>query len=263
MVRISMLLPARGRPANLRESLVSVFDLAAQPDDVEVLVRFDDCDPHLAEEKAIIDCFGALKITVRVGPRVGYTGMHMMYNELGAAAKGAWLFYWNDDIEMLTDRWDDIISDAPDFSVQFPRRDVVTTTDYTVPVVGRSIYEALGATPAGPHLSLNAFNDAWISDFSAFAGTSVIRDDVVFRHHRLNDQTLREQDDGGKEWARFITPEQKAARRADMEAVLGNERWSGRFDGWNVEEVDHVGVDYIRLAAGERKAQGFRLRGRK
>lgn len=251
--KISMLLPARGRPTHLKESVMSVFDLAAKPDEVEVIVRLDDNDPCLTDEIRVLQAWPK-HVHVYVGDRVGYRAMHTMYNGCANIAVGDYLFVWNDDIFMVSKDWDLLLQDAPLFSVQFPRRDIVEHADPTLPVVGRPIYEAMG------RLSDNAYCDAWISDISAFAGTSVNRNDIVFHHHRLDDATLREQNDGGKEWARFGT--QRAERRADMDKVMAAPGWASRYDGWEVE-VEYHPVDYINLAAGEAKAHAVVLKGRK
>jgi hypothetical protein len=255
---ISLLLPARGRPKNLKQSIDSAFGLANHPEAIELLVRLDECDPCLREELAILaDHPHTDLFRIGVGTRFGYARMDQYYNGLAESAVGDWLFFWNDDIDMLTRGWDDLIREAPLFSVQFPRRDTTPTTDYTLPVVGRPIYETLG------HLSKNAYCDAWISDFSGFAGTSIIRDDIVFHHHRLDDDTLRGQANGAEEWHRFTAAEQLAMRRADMDKVMAAPAHASRFDGWNAEVTYHVGVDYIKLAAGEARARAYVLKGRK
>lgn len=255
---ISILLPARGRPKNLKTSVGSLFDLAAKPDEVEVIVILDDDDSCLREEMGILrDNKYADNIQVSIDKRLGYSAMHRYYQQCVDAARGDWLFMWNDDIDMVTKGWDDLTRDAPAFCVQFPRRDIVATTDYTLPVVGRPVYEAIG------HYSMNAYCDAWISDYSAFAGTSVIRDDIVFTHHRLADQTLADQADGGKEWHKFTQDEQLKMRRADMEKVISAPGYADRFKGWDIEVNYHVGVDYIKLAARELRAQGVTLKGRR
>ena len=151
---------------------------------------------------------------------------------------------------MLTRGWDELLCEAPPFSVQFPRRDIVANADPTLPVVGRKIYEAMG------HLSKNAYCDAWISDISAFAGTSITRNDIVFVHHRLNDATMKAQNDGGVEWQRFTT--QKPERRIDMDKVIAAPEHATRFDGWNTE-IEYHPVDYINLAAGEAKACNYEI----
>jgi len=255
---ISMLLPARGRPKHLKLSVESAFDLASIPDTVEFIVLLDDDDPHLREEMQILQAFSfADNIQIGIDRRLGYSLMHEYYNRSAEAAKGDWLFMWNDDIQMVSNGWDDLVRDAPLFSVQFPRRDITKTSDYTLPVIGRPIYNALG------HLSMNAYCDAWISDFSAFAGTSIVRDDIVFLHHRLDDMTMAGQADGGKEWQRFTEEEQLRMRRADMEKVIAAPGYAARFNGWDIEVNYHIGVDYIKLATNELRAQGVVLKGRR
>lgn len=257
--RVSLLLPARGRPSNLRASVDSVFALAARPDEVEVVVRLDVDDPHLSTEASYLATHPWSRVRVFRGPRLGYGRMHGYYNGLAKLCRSDLLFIWNDDMEMVSDGWDELICDAPRFSVQFPRRDITKTTDYTLPVVGRPLFAALGN-----RLSSNAYVDAWLSDVSGFSGTSIVRDDVVFKHHRLDDQTLREQGIGGpRQWELFKSDEQKALRRADMDAIMTAPDWASRFDGWNVEYSEHVEVAHINLRAGEAKAGAYRLKGRK
>lgn len=268
-ISISMLLPARGRPANLRTSVQSVFDLAADPDSVEVLVRLDDDDPHLREELAILEGHEAREVLVGVGPRLGYARMNDYYDALAAQARGDWIFFWNDDTDMVTRAWDELTRQCPLYSVQFPRRDTIPAesrpgydgplySDYTFPVLGRPVLEALDG-----NMSKNPYCDAWLSDVSGFAGTSVVRPDVVFTHHRLNDQTLADQAGAGKQWQQFSAEQQKAMRIEAMQKVMAHPMWVARFDDWNVERFEHIGVDYIRLLEGERRAGAYRLLGRK
>ncbi len=255
---ISVLLPARGRATHLKPCIASIFDLADSPDDVEVLVRLDDDDPQFDAECTVLRAYPPSRVKCFKGPRLGYRGMHVYYNDLADRSAGRWLFFWNDDMVMLTPGWDRLTCEAPEFSVQFPRRDTTKTTDYTLPVVGRPIFEALG------HLSLNAYADAWLSDVSGFAGTSIIRDDIVFMHHRLNDQTLREQSNGGPdEWKKFKGEIQTTLRHADMERLLTAPEYESRFAGWSVEFVEHVGVEHINLCSFYAKAHAYRLTGRR
>lgn len=256
-----MLLPARGRPRNLRTSVQSLYDLADDPDSVEVLVRLDDDDPHLQEELTILGGFGAREVFVGVGPRLGYQKMHVYFDQLAAQARGEWIFFWNDDTDMLTQGWDALTRECPIYSVQFPRRDTVSCpphSDYTFPVLGRPVFEALGG-----NMSANPYCDAWLSDVSGFAGTSVVRPDVVFHHHRLNDQTLADQAGAGKDWHQFSAEQQKSMRIEAMQKIMAHPAWATRFDGWDVEPFEHIGVDYINLLAGERRAGAYLLRGRK
>ncbi len=253
-----MLLPTRGRPDHLKRSIDSVFDTAADPSRIEVLVRFDHCDPLLKAGVAVLrEHRMTEQIRVGIASRVGYNQMHVMNNALAESASGEWLHIWNDDLEMLTPGWDALLRACPPFAIQFPRRDTVVTSDHTVPVMGREIYRVLG------RMSGNAFCDAWISDVSAFAGTSVVRDDVVFHHRRLTDATSADYNDGGREWGKFGTPEQRAERHAERESIVSAPGWAGRFDGWSVSEEPHAGIDYINLLGSSAAARSYRLLGRK
>lgn len=242
--QISVLLPARARPANLRTSIDSLFDLARTPDAVEVLVRLDSCDPCLREELAILQARKGA-VFVGVGPRLGYANMHVYYDQLAIDAGGEWIFVWNDDTDMLTSHWDELLCDCPLYSIQWPRRDTIPTakpyesydgplyTDYTFPVLGRPVLEALGG-----HLSDNPYCDAWLSDVSGFAGTSIVRPDIVFHHHRLNDATLLDQRVAHDAWKEFFKSAERGSRIAAVHKIMQHPNWLARFHGWNVESFE-------------------------
>lgn len=233
-VNISMLLPARGRPKNLKMSIESVFDLAREPGAVELVVRLDDDDPHLEEELDILRVPAPGNVQVVVGPRLGYGGMAEMYNSCAAIAKGAFLCDWNDDMLIATRHYDALIMDAPAFCIQFPRLYERPTTDYTLPFTAKRVFETVG------HLSQNAYCDAWLSDIAGYSGISVERNDIAFKHFRLNDATLKEQGiSGGDEMARFKMPEQRAQRLSDIEAIVAAPEYNTRFLGWWSEERMH------------------------
>lgn len=211
---VSALYPARGRPYALHRSTRSLLDLAAHPERVELLFAFDADDPQLASEMGIVASLGARypasRLVTVIGARRGYARLHEYFNELAALSRGAWLLHWNDDTDMVTPGWDDLLFTAPPVSVQLLRRDVCATADPTFPATGRPVYEAMG------HLSLNAHCDAWVSDVSWWAGCQVLRNDIVFTHHCMADQTARERVD---DMPRFKGPEQTAERARDIERV--------------------------------------------
>lgn len=253
---ISVLLPTRGRHDPCRRSVLALRHLAARPEEIEVLIRHDDDDPpppfsHEGDEAGAFADFRVFS-----GPRYGYGGMHRYYNELGAAARGAWLLVWNDDTDMLTPGWDLLLGAAPPFCVQFPRRDCTETTDFTFPVLGRPVYEAIG------HVATNGYCDAWLSDVTCFAGVAVLRDDIVFHHHRIEDDTMAGQHQHGPaEWTRFGSAEEGISRRAAMEAIRGAPGYADRFAGWAVDQV-RQGEGTVGLETGPVRACSYILRGR-
>jgi hypothetical protein len=251
---ISALLPTRNRPLHLRSSIDSLFALAAEPGAIEVIARLDTDDPTLHESMRVLQhSLFADQIHVGIYERVGYARCNEMWNWLAEVSHGDWLLIWNDDIEMLTPGWDALLREAPQFSIQWPRRDIVATTDYTLPVIGRQVYEALG------HITVNALVDAWLADVSAHADTSIARDDVVFVHHRLIDDTMNGQADALKDWHKFSEDEQRALRNWDRASVLAAPGWSSRFEGWKVEPVG-IALDYLKL--GPEPPRAFVLRGK-
>ena len=211
---VSVLYPARGRPYALHRSAAASLDRAARPDRVELLFRFDADDPQLASEMGVIASLARRyphsRLLAITGERHGYVGLHDYFNELAAVSRGAWLLQWNDDTDILTPAWDDLLFQAPPVSVQLLRRDVCATADPTFPATGRPVYEAMG------HISLNGHCDAWVSDVSWWAGCQVIRNDIVFAHHCMADQTARDRVD---DMDRFKGAEQTAVRAGDIERV--------------------------------------------
>lgn len=182
-ILISVLLPTRTRYEPLQRAVSTLFDLAADPESIELLLRTDDDTPTALSKIAIPDVWRKTCQEWR-GSRLGYGRMHDYYNGLAERAQGKLLFVWNDDTEMLTQGWDRLllqsIGETP--LVHFIHRDINQETDDTFPVVDRRIFEALG------HLSLHCYVDTWLSRVSLAAGLRHMRRDVVFHHHRFNDQ---------------------------------------------------------------------------
>lgn len=177
---ISVLLPTRGRPEGLKKAVDTLLETAAKPDELEFIFRFDDDEPiHLSR---------MVNGHVLTGPRLGYSKMHLYYEECIKASKGELLLTWNDDTEMLTPDWDVLLTEKayePGFGpvMQFIRRDINPIADDTLPLVPRCVYEAMG------HLSLHCYVDSWLSCVANLTGMLRFRNDVVFHHHRLSDQT--------------------------------------------------------------------------
>lgn len=209
MSLISILLPARGRSEGFMRCLYSLICHAAEPKQLEVLVRVDDDDQTGYPET--ISAIARYEITR--GPRLGYAKVYLHYNELARAARGDWMISWNDDVEMLTPRWDELVRQAPPHSVQFLRRDILETADTTFPCTGRSVFEAMG------HLSLQTHADDWVGRVAEGAGVAVKRDDIVFHHYRLDDQTSRDRDKSGYDVAGFHASRMVALRDEDIKRV--------------------------------------------
>lgn len=216
MVAISILIPARGRPLGLRKAIGSMCARANDPEKLEFLVYIDDDDESLKDVAFIEAASEGVHVGVWSGPRKGYKRLHEYYNALASHASGDWLINWNDDVEMLTEGWDALVANTkmPPHSIQFFRRDTLEHADTTFPCTGRSVYKAMG------HLSLNAHCDDWAKEIALGTGIAVMRDNIVFHHDRVDDQTSRDRDNGGYDLEGFRSAEMVAARKEDITRVL-------------------------------------------
>lgn len=108
---ISLLIPSRGRPQNIRRLTESVRATAHGP--IEIVWRVDDDDPDSLAE---IDRLGdAVVVAPRVIPTVGW-------NEAWKAASGDIFGMMGDDLVFHADGWDTMVEDA---FAQYPDRLVI------------------------------------------------------------------------------------------------------------------------------------------
>lgn len=100
---ISILLPSRGRPAQLERFLDSVEEYADKPHRVEVIVRLDEDDtaPYKLETLA------RSNVKALVGP--AGAGMGRMTNECFALASGHIIMLAGDDMVFRTDGFDTMV----------------------------------------------------------------------------------------------------------------------------------------------------------
>ena len=213
---ISVLIPSRGRPKSLAESAASLLDLAANPDQVEILVALDpdDAGPYA-------DLRLGPQVTFWTAPeRYGYMRLERYYNHLATMAKGDWLLgTWNDDARMLTQGWDAII-EAQDPAVLW----LGCTT-----MGGGNFWPAWPAawTKALGHVALVSNVDVWMSEIGRRLGrerqvpVEVFHDrkDVTGGH---DDATYAEGRAVLGSWANhpdYDTPDNRAARIRDTVTI--------------------------------------------
>lgn len=206
---VSVLMPSRGRPEPLAESVGSLRDLAADPDRIEVLVAADDDDPPTARAAETI---GA---KVLVSPRHGYAQLHRYVNALAREAAGTWLLLWNDDARMLTRHWDERVAQAEP-GVLWPRHNDSPMLNI-FPIAHRRVVELLG------HVSLSAHCDSYLQDIAHAVGIQR-RVDIEVLHDRFdltgghNDQTWREAQ-AGYRTADYHSAEMAALRQRDIDIL--------------------------------------------
>ena len=157
---LSVLLPTRKRLRWLQESLDSLFESAANPDDIEVLLAMDSDDHDT--QKGLAEYLTKYP-TVRIVEfeRKGYAGLHFYMNGLAAVARGQYFLLWNDDARMVSKRWDEVVrltvasQDGP-YVYQVQNNSGVDV----FALVPRQWYEILG------HISQVAPYDSWINDIA-------------------------------------------------------------------------------------------------
>lgn len=108
--KISVLLPTRKRTELVTKSISSLLANAANPENIEILIAYDEDDEESREYFStiwypFIEQTGA-QTSVFETERFGYLRLYRYVNFLGEQAKGDWIMFWNDDALMLTENWD-------------------------------------------------------------------------------------------------------------------------------------------------------------
>lgn len=106
MKTISVVFTSRGRPVDLVRTTDELKERAHRPDAIEIIVAVDPDDD--ATLKATLPWWLELWVAPE---RYGYTGLHRYLNHLAVMASGTWLQWWNDDMRMLTEHWDDVVTE--------------------------------------------------------------------------------------------------------------------------------------------------------
>ena len=243
---ISVLLPTRGRPELLRQSVGSLFETAMDDAAFEVLYAVD------GDDEGTLDLMiGPMLRTgtdrVHVAPqRHGYAGLHLYVNALVPHTRGRWLLLWNDDAIMQTYGWDTEIAKWPDryvldlWSNHEPRT-------CAFPCVPRWWVNRLG------HFSLNAHNDTWWQEIGERT-RRLVRIDVDVYHRRFDlsgeevaDDTTYREGLEQHQTADFYTSKVDGLIARDARVIQKlmvaqyQARWQGRSD-WDREgRLDRAG----------------------
>ena len=158
---IAILLPTRGRDGMLERSIKSLFDNAENPDQVQLMLAFDNDDElgkqHFSSHiQPWLDQRGIYYHAMEFEP-LGYIRLNEYVNALAANSDARWLVFWNDDAVMETKAWDTTIMS---YQGQFKLLAFHTHNDhpYSIfPIVPREWYDLLG------YLSPHQISDAWLS----------------------------------------------------------------------------------------------------
>jgi glycosyltransferase involved in cell wall biosynthesis len=152
-MKISVLLPTRGRVEPLIKAIRSLLDNFSNHNSIEILLRFDLDDLNTVETVKTLIAYDN-RVQFFVGQPHGYRGAYIYINELSACARGEWLLLFNDDAIMETRDWDKEIE---------KHNGKIVFLDTTIrklwfPIIPRQVFLVLG------HFSLATQCDSWICD---------------------------------------------------------------------------------------------------
>jgi glycosyltransferase involved in cell wall biosynthesis len=185
---ISFLLPIRKRPNSLKKSLESLAKTCNDIKNYEVIVVFDDDDTNTIDEfNSWEKNYNYQKIITK---RLGYDYLNVYYNMACAAAKGEWLWVWNDDAEMINKDWDLIIKEYDNqFLIlnPFNTREIDSKyllTNTLFPILPKKYYELLY------HLSPWNHIDTYIGRVCVGLIKNEFR--LLHTHDKQNDEVSKE-----------------------------------------------------------------------
>jgi len=189
---VSVLIPSRDRIDILKNSINSLLSNAGNPDNIQILIRFD------FDDKASCSRFLELPLrphdVVLFGNRFrGYKDHHLFLNDLAKLAIGEFLFTWNDDTTMISRNWDSIVKEySGQFIVLKPKHNMYTLQEFN----GNPIYPKKWVELCG-HVAMNCHTDNWVHDIATELDIQkevdiTIRNDAAHWGGFVNDQTYKE-----------------------------------------------------------------------
>lgn len=165
--KISILLATRKRTDMLKNSLASLINLASDPNNLEIMLAFDNDDEETfswVEENVLTDLDDkGVSYTCMSFDRLGYIRLNEYYNTLALEADGDWLFFWGDDAIMETQDWDkEVIA----YTGKFRVLRALTHKCHPLaifPIVPKKWVDMFG------YFSAHQLNDNWVSQVAYIA----------------------------------------------------------------------------------------------
>ena len=106
-INFTLILNSRGRVPLLKKLFDSIIFTTKDLSQIEIIITIDDDDaPTIAylEQAPIKE---RCKVTVICGPRI--KNINISFNHMATLAIGRYIFNLNDDVEFLTENWDEIV----------------------------------------------------------------------------------------------------------------------------------------------------------
>jgi hypothetical protein len=200
-------------------SLDSCYSLAADPSRVEAVLKVDEDDTDTV--KAAEGLYQKLPMQVLCSPRGGgYRDMHLWLNRMAQMARGDWLLLFNDDAEILTQDWDNLLL-MQAASMAYPGvrscmltvlKDVDNPDAHSFLAIRRPVVDILG------HLAQSPFVDGWLHKvMHALRLTASINIEV--KH--LRGEKPYDASASDLLWWTLTSPEAVTAQLLDMHRLMG------------------------------------------
>jgi len=181
-IKISVLLPTRGRFAAFKKSVQSLLDTSNDVNNFEILLAMDNDDIETVRDT---EEYIKSKNNIRlfVCERHHYLNLNNYYNDLSEKSIGNSLFLWNDDAIMESSRWDDIIiKEHEKFCVISPKVSNMerywNTQGVLFPIIPRKWFDLTG------RLSYVQAADSWIDILSKRLGLLHNVGEISIQHDR-------------------------------------------------------------------------------
>lgn len=112
MKTCAILIPSRARPDRLHKTMTSIFNTVKNPENIEVMLRFDDDDIISIERMDEFKKYPST--TVLIGSRQkGWLSLNLFYEEMAAVANSHWVWIMNDDAIFEGNDWDEQLAQIP------------------------------------------------------------------------------------------------------------------------------------------------------
>lgn len=214
---VSILIPTRGRPRGLTDTVGSLYNLAKEKSNLEFIFKVDDDDKETTNlVHKIADKLPICKVVSSPRGR-GYLDLHKWINQMCSIASGDWLFLMNDDAVMVTQDWDYYLNIA-NVEGSWPGINEICLLIFSEEnqpfsmgwfVLRRQTYELLG------YFSPSPLCDDWLNRVMSCCGCKVRTTEICVCHHGVDDILKKENLAVNDEAIRAITSFEQIKTRTD------------------------------------------------
>ncbi len=166
-MKMSLLVPTRGRPSNMERMTLSAFNTAEYKDEVEIIFYLDNDDPDSMDMAYKLENHYGERIQTIIGNRII---LSQMWNECWNIAKSDIGMHCGDDVVFKTESWDALVfeefrKEKDKILFVYGRDGIVDSEDLgTHGFLHRNWVETVGYF-VPPYFSW-CYNDTWLTEVS-------------------------------------------------------------------------------------------------